>query len=149
MVAVWLWIYGVLDVLFWKWLHQNHLGANMKGLVIQALCHLFISLILLFVYIVEQFSSDCHVPFGFSIICIHICDLTWNINYWHTHYMLQVQLKWSYHVIPLQDLLLFHIMWIFLLPVSLAWLVCGLGALCTTFLPSTLYMLQVELKCQC
>ena len=45
------------------------------------------------------------------------------------------------------DLLLFHIVWIFLLPVSLAWLVCGLGALCITFLPSTHYMLQVELKC--
>lgn len=31
MAIVLLWIYGAWDVLFLKWPHQNHHGANMKG----------------------------------------------------------------------------------------------------------------------
>jgi len=38
-----LWIYGALVAQFWRWLHQNHLGANMKGLVVyrEAACFFF------------------------------------------------------------------------------------------------------------
>ena len=40
MAVILLSIYGALDALFWKWLHQNHLGASTKGLVFWTRIHI-------------------------------------------------------------------------------------------------------------